>query len=572
MDTRNLASKLIGETITVKFDFHSLLVYIETLSAPVVEVTLLSGIDYHPEDILLGSAAISGTVISQQITLGMPAVIYNLTCTVNSSIGITPIGTYAISKELAILSDLAAEGPTNPPQLTGDLPDGVPGVAYSSNLIITNGYPPYVFDQITSGTPPAWMHFEVFDDLLICDGVPDETVVGTHTYIFNPQILDSANQTADEPQEVNVIVPPPPIPPTDDYNLVSSGASVLGRVRVSGGLPTEISSPGTPRFILLANRDTDTYYERKTGTVNIVSGGGINGPLVIRDSVDFGESDFVVIPDTAAMDEDSKVCAFSDDNSTLIFIHPDDTNSTITGLARPKHVISVGEGQFAVNIYNDGHIFIYGPSNNYAAPLIDFSNEFNIYSMTADIAGRRIFTQQDLGPDIIGIFEIDTLLTGSIPIADAGDHISYCASLDLLVFTQMNHGGKVYVWQTDGTPVHEIDLDFGTSPESPIDIQIMEDLGYAVVVQNESAGADDNFTVYIINLTTGDIEYSKTYPTNVQVQMTTVDEGRNRVYVGNTNFGDITIIDALTLTEYSTEATIDLDCRVIAYGKDFGIP
>ena len=84
-------SKRIGETVFLKpsFDFISALAPTETLLTAVVVATVYSGVDPNPSAIISGSAAISGTQVTQLVTGGVSGTIYGLVCTVTTSLGQT---------------------------------------------------------------------------------------------------------------------------------------------------------------------------------------------------------------------------------------------------------------------------------------------------------------------------------------------------------------------------------------------------------------------------------------------------------------------------------------------------
>ena len=81
--------KLLGETKSLVFDFLSLIALGETLSTASVAAITYSGTDASPSAIISGSAAISGSQVTQKITGGVLGVTYSLTCTVTTSAGQT---------------------------------------------------------------------------------------------------------------------------------------------------------------------------------------------------------------------------------------------------------------------------------------------------------------------------------------------------------------------------------------------------------------------------------------------------------------------------------------------------
>lgn len=79
--------KYQGETITITFPFLGDLAIGETLSSPVVTAAVYSGVDAAPSSLISGSAAVSGTDVTQKLTAGVVGVIYSLLCTVDTSNG-----------------------------------------------------------------------------------------------------------------------------------------------------------------------------------------------------------------------------------------------------------------------------------------------------------------------------------------------------------------------------------------------------------------------------------------------------------------------------------------------------
>lgn len=86
MSTVIKASKLVGETITLKFDLGSRVDTGETLATAVCGVEVFSGTDATPANLLSGTASISGMTVSQKITAGTSGVIYKVTCAVRTSL------------------------------------------------------------------------------------------------------------------------------------------------------------------------------------------------------------------------------------------------------------------------------------------------------------------------------------------------------------------------------------------------------------------------------------------------------------------------------------------------------
>ncbi len=79
------ASKAVGETKKLTFDFLSELGVTETISSAPVTAAVFSGTDATPSAIVSGSSSISGSVVTQAITAGTAGVTYLLTCTATTS-------------------------------------------------------------------------------------------------------------------------------------------------------------------------------------------------------------------------------------------------------------------------------------------------------------------------------------------------------------------------------------------------------------------------------------------------------------------------------------------------------
>lgn len=97
-----LPPKLVGESPILPFDFASRLGVTETISTQVVTATVYSGVDATPSSIISGSATASGTIVSQKVTAGVLGVIYQLACTITTSLGQTLL----LTGFLAIVPDV----------------------------------------------------------------------------------------------------------------------------------------------------------------------------------------------------------------------------------------------------------------------------------------------------------------------------------------------------------------------------------------------------------------------------------------------------------------------------------
>lgn len=124
-----LPSKLVGERITVRFEFMDELEWGESIESATFRVKVVSGLDPRPQDMLFGGASIDGSFISQQIYEGVPGVIYSLTGRVIGSSG----QVYEKYARLAVLPSSAKKPP------------------FIATYYTTPPYPIIVIESLTSG-------------------------------------------------------------------------------------------------------------------------------------------------------------------------------------------------------------------------------------------------------------------------------------------------------------------------------------------------------------------------------------------------------------------------------------
>lgn len=82
-------AKTVGASKLYDFDFTSQLGAGETISTQSVQAAVYTGNDPTPQNIISGSATVSGAVVSQLITAGVVGTIYSLLCTITTSLGQT---------------------------------------------------------------------------------------------------------------------------------------------------------------------------------------------------------------------------------------------------------------------------------------------------------------------------------------------------------------------------------------------------------------------------------------------------------------------------------------------------
>ncbi len=84
-----LPAKFAGETKLYEFDFTSQIATAETILTKVTTCSVYSGTDASPSALIAGAASSTGQVVTQSITGGVLGVIYQLLCTITTSLGQT---------------------------------------------------------------------------------------------------------------------------------------------------------------------------------------------------------------------------------------------------------------------------------------------------------------------------------------------------------------------------------------------------------------------------------------------------------------------------------------------------
>lgn len=93
---------ILGANGNSPFNFISSLAPAETLSTAVTTCSVYSGLDPSPSSVIAAAATIVGQQVQQKLTGGVLGVIYELLCTVTTSLG----QTLELSGYLAVIPDL----------------------------------------------------------------------------------------------------------------------------------------------------------------------------------------------------------------------------------------------------------------------------------------------------------------------------------------------------------------------------------------------------------------------------------------------------------------------------------
>lgn len=79
----------VGEIAPATFDFTASMAATETISTQVVAASVYSGVDANPSALISGAATASGKTVSQVLAPAISGNIYQLVCTITTSLGKT---------------------------------------------------------------------------------------------------------------------------------------------------------------------------------------------------------------------------------------------------------------------------------------------------------------------------------------------------------------------------------------------------------------------------------------------------------------------------------------------------
>lgn len=178
-----LPAKAVGETKDFVIDFVSQIARDEVIESATCSVSVYCGLDLTPNAMLVGEAFISGTRVTQRLTLGNRGVIYMVTCTITTDV----MQIVTIKAYLAVL-DPEADLPSNECCTRIGVATSVNGKDY----VIT--FPENPISAYRDGLPL----YVIFDDTCTQDGPtlnPDS--LGAEAIYLTSGVAASAYQILD---------------------------------------------------------------------------------------------------------------------------------------------------------------------------------------------------------------------------------------------------------------------------------------------------------------------------------------------------------------------------------------
>jgi hypothetical protein len=197
----------------------------------------------------------------------------------------------------------------------------------------------------------------------------------------------------------------------------------------------------------------------------------------------------------------------SQDNVTIV--NPDNTRTVVTGIDQAFYVTALGSGRFSVVKDFNTAIGIYGPANNYAAPLFDIASpgSATIQSTAYDPVNKVLYVYFDT--DEGGLWSIDTD-TGTTGFVDIDNHYGFIlyrvSSTGHIILDQSGDLGKLWVYNPSSSAlITTIDYS-GAQPGSTLsgsllDMKHINDT--LCVLQRWSLGGNTYVVRHLISLTTG---------------------------------------------------------------------
>lgn len=257
--------------------------------------------------------------------------------------------------------------------------------------------------------------------------------------------------------------------------------------------------------------------------------------------VAFSQNMLIISSAQTAVDQDTgtfTACGGQNDNALLIF--SDNSTQTISFGANtsPHMVKAMGSGKFAYYCLDDGLVRVYGPSNNYATPLVESTTPlFSCLDCDIDLSGQRLFLSCE---DTDSAWAVD-LVTGLETEIDTGNRhgykIKYDASLDRLVMDNVGEDGKVYVIDPDTGIVLTIDYAtaFNTSDGYDMDPGSFRDMGVldgmvTLIAEFTFEGGPPFYAALMLDIATGDL--LDAFEFQSQTYSVAVNDREGEFYIG----------------------------------------
>lgn len=229
----------------------------------------------------------------------------------------------------------------------------------------------------------------------------------------------------------------------------------------------DIGFSSTQRNNTQVHRDSGRVFISSLDAVWVYTSGQPEDPIGVPVEFAYTQNMLVLGTEQAAVDQDTGTFTIVGGQfDTALLIFSDDTTQTLTFPANssPHMVVAMGDGKFAYYCLDDGLVYVYGPSNAYAAPLLTTVTPVFIgLACAIDVAGSRLFISSNDNDEIAVV----NLVTGAVTTINTGGRcgyrLKYMPSIDRLVMDNMDDvadDGKIFV--IDPSTGVELTIDFAT--------------------------------------------------------------------------------------------------------------
>lgn len=334
--------------------------------------------------------------------------------------------------------------------------------------------------------------------------------------------------------------------------LFTHGSGVVQKFDIEGVDVTEDNSVGITHRNSRSHLSTGRVFIPQTNGVSVYESGAVTDPIAAPTFISFTQTMLQTSPYQSAIDQDTGTFAIVGGNTDKVLLIFDDnsTQEIIFGNVDPHMICSIGSGKFAVWCLGDGMVYVYGPSNDYATPLVTSGSAvWIVLAMTADVAGGRVFLSSDDSDDIKNM----DVSTGTISAISTGDRsgyrLCYNADLDYLVMDNQDDvadRGKVFVISPDTGIVTTIDLSTYYSPDTihssgMLDMALLDD---KVVCMATFVKPDTSEYVGVImaDITTGLPVTDIAYAVGEAPQSFSVNTRDSKIYIGASNMDSLVVM------------------------------
>lgn len=363
-------------------------------------------------------------------------------------------------------------------------------------------------------------------------------------------------------------VPAVPVPPEEPGPLVL-WANGSGIVQKTDGTVLSFSTAlAAPRGEVRAHRSSGRVYVTDDGGLKVYQSGASDALIGTPATYNFPTNSTLkyncdVDPVTGAY--------FVSDARTggsLHILKPDDTLVSVTSLAVPKLTRAMGDGRVAVWTQDGGEIRIYGPNDNYAAPLHTVTDQWGLVGLWWDAATQTLFWALDSDLASGNIMRWNAGVVTTVSAGFYGYFMWHAPALSAAIMHKASENDRLYVRNLDGTSGPTMIYGSALSDvvhTSPTDAAVV---GNVVAVLQKHRRPDNSTynALHLCSAATGSVLHTHSFDSGASDEISVTGNDRDgEFYVGSGNFSDIVAIKAAAPFTTRTIPTHTTDARYVEW-------